>query len=190
MSEIAIRIFFVLILVLILVSVLFSFSFYPLFHMSDVPIQAIAVFQHPKIKGTVRFTENLNEKNILVEVHIEGVKKGLHGFHIHRYGDMSQECLSMCEHFNPTNKKHGGRTSKERHAGDLGNVEADKNGVVHVSFVDSVLRLRGKNSILGRGVILHEDEDDLGLGGHELSLTTGNSGKRIACAVVGYAQPL
>ena len=154
------------------------------------PIHAVAVFQHKKIKGTVFFTENIKDKNVLIEIHIEGLKKGLHGFHVHRYGDMSDECQSMCEHFNPFRKNHGGPQSKNRHVGDLGNIEADSNGIVKCSFIDSIIQLRGKHSIIGRGLIIHEDKDDLGLGGHELSLSTGNSGKRIACAVIGYAKPL
>jgi Cu-Zn family superoxide dismutase len=37
----------------------------------------------------------------------------------------------------------------------------------------------------GRSIIVHADKDDLGLGGEDDSLTTGHSGKRIACAVIG-----
>lgn len=33
--------------------------------------------------------------------------------------------------------------------------------------------------------MVHADEDDLGLGGHELSPSTGNAGDRLACGVVG-----
>ena len=46
-------------------------------------------------------------------------------------------------------------------------------------------------NIIGRGLVIHEDEDDCGLGvGNKKkeSLITGNSGKRIACAVIGYAK--
>ena len=55
---------------------------------------------------------------------------------------------------------------------------------------DNVIQLKGnKYNIIGHGLIIHEDEDDLGLGGNEESLKTGNAGKRIACAVIGYARP-
>ena len=37
--------------------------------------------------------------------------------------------------------------------------------------------------------MIHADEDDCGKGGHPDSLKTGNSGKRIACAVIGYSTP-
>ena len=37
----------------------------------------------------------------------------------------------------------------------------------------------------GRSIIIHADEDDYGLGGKEDSLTTGHSGKRIACGIIG-----
>jgi Cu-Zn family superoxide dismutase len=48
-----------------------------------------------------------------------------------------------------------------------------------------MIKLHGKANIIGRGLIIHADPDDLGIGNHELSLTTGNSGKRIACSVIG-----
>jgi len=37
---------------------------------------------------------------------------------------------------------------------------------------------------LGRGVVLHEGTDDLGLGGVGSALT-GNAGSRLACGVIG-----
>jgi Cu-Zn family superoxide dismutase len=154
-------------------------------------IQMIAVFIGPRIKGHVLFTENATDGRVEIHVDIHGLKKNArHGFHIHEYGDLSDGCESMCAHFNPLGKKHGGPNSQERHVGDLGNLITDNNGVARYTFSDHQIRLRGyKYNILGRGLIIHEDPDDLGLGGDKTSLVTGNAGKRIACAVIGYARP-
>jgi Cu-Zn family superoxide dismutase len=158
--------------------------------MSNKPILAIAVFDTKKIKGTVYFSEDLKNNCVNIDINLVGLKKsGLHGFHIHEYGDMSEHCQSMCAHFNPYNKNHGGQTSIERHVGDLGNLITDKEGFAKYRITDSYIKLRGtKSNIIGRGLVIHEDEDDCGIGNNKDSLTTGNSGKRIACAVIGYAK--
>lgn len=149
----------------------------------------IAVFTG-KIKGTVLFTEkSINEVNI--DINLTGLKKNhKHGFHIHEYGDLSEGCESMCAHFNPYGKTHGGPDSRLRHVGDLGNIQTDSNGNANYRFTDSMIKLKGqKSNILGRGLIIHADTDDLGEGDNELTHITGNAGKRIACAVIGYSRP-
>lgn len=50
---------------------------------------------------------------------------------------------------------------------------------------DFIISLTGKNSILGRAIVVHSDEDDLGNGNSHLSKTTGNSGSRWACGIIG-----
>jgi Cu-Zn family superoxide dismutase len=151
-------------------------------------IQGIAVFNEKKIKGVVTFTEENNE--VIIDIDIRGLKKnGLHGFHIHEAGDLTDHCESLCAHFNPYNKKHGCPGMKERHVGDLGNLIADKNGCARYMMRDDIIQLRGsKCNILGRGLIIHADPDDCGQGENETSLKTGNSGKRIACAIIGYSK--
>ena len=154
------------------------------------PIYAIAVFNDYKIKGVVRFTEDLETNQVLLDVGISGLKpNSLHGFHIHQAGDLSDKCTSMCAHFNPYNKTHGCPGMKERHVGDLGNLKTNAKGQAITAFYDDCIRLRGtKCNIIGRGLIIHADEDDCGRGDNEESLKTGNAGKRIACAVIGYAK--
>jgi Cu-Zn family superoxide dismutase len=158
--------------------------------MSSKPISAIAVFHGKKINGTVKFTEDIEKNLVNIDIDLTGLKKsGLHGFHVHEYGDMSEQCKSMCSHFNPFQKNHGGPTSKDRHVGDLGNLVTDKNGFAKYRLTDHFIKLRGqKSNIIGRGLIIHADQDDCGLGGNPESIKTGNAGERIACAVIGYAK--
>ena len=153
-------------------------------------IIAIAVFDNDKIKGTVTFSENFKNNNIKIDVNIKGYKKNsLHGFHVHEAGDLTDNCTSMCAHFNPYNKNHGCPGEKDRHVGDLGNLETNNKGIANYTFYDNIIKLRGtKCNIIGRGLIIHEDEDDCGKGDNPDSLKTGNAGKRIACAVIGYSK--
>ena len=77
---------------------------------------------------------------------------------------------------------HSMPMSEKRHVGDLGNIEADKDGNAHLDYVDPMITLSGTNSIFGRGVIVHEKEDDL------KTQPTGAAGARLACGVVGVAK--
>jgi len=150
---------------------------------------AVAVFDS-KIKGTVLFTQDSSFKDIKIDIQLSGLGKNRkRGFHIHQFGDLSDHCTSMCAHFNPDKQNHGGLDSKIRHAGDLGNVISDENGECKMTIYAKGIQLTGeKYNIIGRGLIIHEDEDDLGLGGKEDSLTTGHAGKRSACAVIGISK--
>jgi Cu-Zn family superoxide dismutase len=157
--------------------------------MLKKPIIAIAVFDNNKIKGTVKFTEDLQNNNIIIDIDISGLKKNaLHGFHVHESGDLTDKCESMCAHFNPYNKNHGCPGMKDRHVGDLGNLETNQNGVATYKMTDNIIKLRGKANIIGRGLIIHADPDDCGMGNNKASLINGNAGKRIACAIIGYSK--
>ena len=139
------------------------------------------------INGIIHFKSKGNKCKITYN--ISGLTDGKHGFHIHRCGDISKGCAGGCDHFNPTNSQHGGPHSKIRHAGDLGNIIAKNGGFAKgsVTVKDLSCDHRSLKSIIGRMVIIHKDEDDLGKGGNEESLKTGNAGARIACAVIGIA---
>lgn len=150
--------------------------------------EAVCVLTQGNIKGFILFSEKQNTNDILVSLNLQNVPPGKHGFHIHTSGDLREGCSSLCSHFNPYNSTHGGRDDKIRHVGDLGNITANKSGIVKENFYDNRIKLRGRNNIIGRSVIIHEDEDDLGKGGNTESLKTGNAGKRIACGVIGYSK--
>lgn len=146
--------------------------------------KAIAVLNPTKgsaVKGIVIF--ETVKGGTKVTAHISGLTPGKHGFHVHEYGDCSaDDATSAGGHFNPGMMPHSMPSSEKRHAGDLGNVEADKDGNAHVEYVDTILSLSGANSVVGRGVIVHEKEDDL------KTQPTGNAGGRLACGVVGVAK--
>ncbi len=118
----------------------------------------------------------------LIKGTITGLKPGLHGFHIHEFGDMSDGCKSMGGHYNPDNVNHG--DLMEGHVGDLGNIQADESGKADFSIKATRVDLIGDRSVVGRGIVVHSDEDDLGKGGDEESLKTGNAGDRLACGVI------
>ena len=73
---------------------------------------------------------------------------------------------------------------KEGHVDDLENVVAGTDGVADITIIAEHVDLFGDRSIIGRAMVVHEDEDDLGMGGDEESKKTGNAGKRLACGVI------
>ncbi|KAJ1348261.1 hypothetical protein KIN20_003519, partial [Parelaphostrongylus tenuis] len=54
---------------------------------------------------------------------------------------------------------------------------------------DHLITFTGIRGVIGRSFVVHEKMDDLGRGGDDGSLTTGNSGSRVACGIIGYAMP-
>ncbi|CAH1756776.1 24812_t:CDS:2 [Entrophospora sp. SA101] len=153
-------------------------------------IKAVAVLKgdNPSITagGTVTFEQESADKDVFIKIDLKNLKPGNHGFHIHEYGDNTNGCTSAGGHYNPDEKLHGARQDiKNRHVGDLGNVLVGPDGTVKDSFSDELIKLIGERSVIGRTVVVHADPDDLGKGGVELSLTTGNAGARLACGVIG-----
>ncbi|KAK9299444.1 hypothetical protein QLX08_007475 [Tetragonisca angustula] len=126
-----------------------------------------------------------NEDNsVQITGRVRGLTEGLHGIHVHEKGDLRDGCMSTGPHFNPENVTHGGQDSPVRHVGDLGNIGASKNGEADVNIKDFVISFTGKNNIVGRAIVVHSGEDDLGKGNTTLSASTGNSGDRWACGIV------
>jgi Cu-Zn family superoxide dismutase len=108
-----------------------------------------------------------------------------HGFHIHETGDLRDGCNSLCAHYNPHKHDHGDLHDSNSHAGDLGNIFADSNGKAFGKIVTNKFCL---HEILGRSIIVHADPDDLGRSKESDSKTTGHSGKRIGCGIIGISK--
>jgi len=157
--------------------------------ITNKPVYSIAVF-NDSIRGTVKFSEDLTNNRVKIDLNISGlIPNSLHGFHVHEAGDLTDKCTSMCSHFNPYGNTHGCPGMSKRHVGDLGNIKTNNKGEAIYTFYDDVIKLRGSEcNIIGRGLIIHADEDDCGKGGNAESLKTGNAGKRIACAVIGFSK--
>lgn len=65
---------------------------------------------------------------------------------------------------------------------------ANDAGEAEVNISDHQVSLIGANSVIGRAIVVHAGEDDLGKGGHEDSLTTGHAGARVCCGVIGISK--
>ncbi len=113
-------------------------------------------------------------------VMVEGLTPGEHGIHLHSVGacDPAGEKPfdSAGSHFNPGDMHHG------MHAGDLGNVVVDSDGNAAFLFGSSSWTmddgLFGLADMDGTALVIHETVDDL------VTDPSGNSGARIACAVL------
>ena len=130
------------------------------------------------VSGTVEFHEKADGVQVVVDV--KGLTPGKHGFHIHEKGDLSEpKLMSAGPHFNPGGHKHGGPDTEMRHAGDLGNLDADDQGNAKLDKVFKGITLKNTaDGIIGRSVIIHAKADDLSTD------PSGESGDRIAGGVI------
>ena len=137
---------------------------------------------HGKTHGIV-YMNQINE-GVLFQVFIKGLPPGKKGFHVHKRGNITEHCKTLDSHYNPDGFQHGGLNEPYSHRGDLGNLEINQYGELETSFISHKLTLI---ELLGRSLVIHNQEDDLGRGNDYESKTTGNSGSRLCCGVIGYA---
>ena len=145
---------------------------------------AVAVFDTNQIVGNAVATEI--PKGLKITATFTKLPPGKHGFHIHNAGDLrAPGCAGACSHFHVgAPADHGDRPSskkEQRHTGDLGNIELTASKATYHYQLNGIKAV----DLWGRSLIVHADEDDLGLGPHEDSKTTGHSGARIGCAIFG-----
>lgn len=138
----------------------------------------------PSVYGQVLFKQSGPQEKLTVMFRLHGLPQSAthsRAIHIHQYGDLSEGCTSTGGHYNPFGVNH------PNHPGDFGNFMAPK-GRIRRS-VESSATLYGGLAALGRAVVIHEKEDDLGQGQDAGSLLHGNAGGRLACCVIGISPP-
>lgn len=128
--------------------------------------------------GKVTFTAL--DHGVRVAGEVRGLTPGEHGFHIHEKGDCGDNGNASGGHFNPAGGTHGKFGAAGSHAGELPSLVAGADGVARFSVdVHSISLADGTaNNVVGRALVVHRDRDDY------TSQPAGNSGPRIACAVI------
>ena len=119
-------------------------------------------------------------------VHLTGTVGGflpgsVHGIHVHEKGDCTAaDASSAGGHFNPTAQPHGRAKMAAHHAGDMDNITADAQGQVKLDIHLAGVTLGGgaANDIANRALVVHAAADDY------TTQPSGNSGARVACAVI------
>ncbi len=143
-------------------------------------VAQLAPTEGSSVTGTVTFEEQA-DGSVHVSATVSGLTAGKHGIHIHENGDCSApDGSSAGGHFNPDGSAHGAPDAATHHAGDFGNLEADAagKGEYHATYSFISLKPGQPNSIIGKSVIIHANEDDL------VTQPTGGAGARLACGVI------
>jgi Cu-Zn family superoxide dismutase len=150
---------------------------------SDAPSRAISlamVGSNGQQIGTVRMWETPGAVSFRVEAN--GLSVGRKGLHVHAVGRCDAPSFTTAgPHWNPTMRKHGLANPAGPHAGDLPNVPVAANGTLRETIVLSGASLAGLRDGDGSALVLHAREDD------NVTDPSGNSGDRIACAVLSPA---
>ncbi len=130
----------------------------------------------------IAWFEEADDGKTRIRVRVDGLPAGEYAVHVHERGDCSDDNFeSAGGHFNPDNKKHGAPDAEERHAGDLGNIKVEEDGLGEMELWSDKLRVKVSDySVVNRAVIVHEKPDDF------KSQPSGNAGSRIMCGVVKY----
>ena len=155
-------------------------------HRAVAVIQTTSAEEAPDAKVMCRIFFEEKDGSLHLMGHITGLKPNSeHGFHIHQYGDLSEDDgTSAGGHFNPQDTPHAGPQAKAHHVGDLGNIKADKNGHAEIHMELKYVQLdEGPQAILGRALVVHAGQDDL------KSQPSGDAGSRIGVGIIGWANP-
>jgi superoxide dismutase, Cu-Zn family len=131
--------------------------------------------------GTVRVTEASNGA-LSVQVMVAGYPTpGNFGMHVHAVGRCEGPGFTTAgPHWNPTSRQHGRDNPMGSHHGDLPNLLVPASGATDETYPLTGMA-RGEGGLLdadGAAFIIHATTDD------NRTDPTGNSGARVACAVL------
>ncbi len=135
-------------------------------------------------RGRTVATADLSESphGLLVTVDGRGLEAfSAHGLHVHEGSFCGPAFDGAGGHFAPAGHPHGLPEDEAgtRHAGDLGNLVADRKGRLTDTIVAADLSLDdGRHAVLGRTLVLHEGADD------GETQPAGASGPRLACGPI------
>jgi len=127
--------------------------------------------------GTVRAWQTSG--GVSFRIAASGLPHGVHGIHVHSVGRCDgPDFASAGGHWNPAGRKHGLNNPAGPHAGDLPNVEVSANGALGTTVVLPGASTTGLLDADGAALVIHAAADD------NMTDPSGNSGARIACAVI------
>lgn len=146
-------------------------------------VAELAAKSGSQVSGTLVFHE-IPGVGVHITGRVSGLKPGRHGFHVHVNGNCeSPDAMSAGGHYAPLGGRHGAPADQDHHLGDLGNIDADDQGIAQVDVVAQGLSitLMSSKSIAERSIVIHDREDDF-------SDPAGNSGPRVACGYIDLVE--
>lgn len=108
---------------------------------------------------------------------------GVHGIHLHAVGKCDGPKFETAgSHWNPESKQHGTENPNGSHKGDLPNVEIKEEGSLNQVLSLTGIKVADMADADGTALVIHAGPDDY------KTDPSGNSGDRIACAVIAPAR--
>src|SRR3954452_18874829 len=127
--------------------------------------------------GTVRAWQTAGGVSLRIDA--AGLPHGIHGIHVHSVGRCDPpDFASAGSHWNPLGRQHGMNNPAGPHAGDLPNVDVAANGVLGATVTVPGASMASLLDADGASIVIHAAADDY------VTDPSGNSGGRIACAVL------
>ena len=146
----------------------------------DVPVEAPPVSlvnASGQAIGTVTLAQTSG--GVTLRVSASGLPHGLHGLHVHGVGRCDPPKFETAgPHWNPADRQHGLQNPQGAHAGDLPNVTVSSSGALTETVVLAGASLATLADADGSALVMHANADDY------VTDPSGNSGGRIACAVL------